>query len=65
MDKLGVNPKQVVCMSCDGVYIKRSVQTHLEDLWQVTKGSIPLRHDPMHVLGLVDKDVTGMEYIYC
>ena len=60
MDNLNVHPKQIISFSCDGVYLQRNVQTHLEEQWQVKKNSIPLRHDPMHRLGLVDKHLTGI-----
>ena len=61
LDEFGINYSQISSMACDGVYVLRHVQHHLEDLCGAPAESIPLSHDWLHQLGLVDKHVSKQE----
>ena len=61
LDKFGIKYSQISSMACDGVYVLRHVQHHLEELCGAPAESIPLSHDWLHQLGLVDKHVSKQE----
>ena len=48
-------------MGGDGVYLVQSVQAIFEELCGVEVNKIPLRHDQLHVLSLINKHLTDKD----
>ena len=60
LDEFGIHFSQISSMSCDGVCIARHIQQLFEDQCGAPPGSIPMSHDWLHQLGLIDKNVSKL-----
>ena len=61
LDEAGISSSQISSMGVGGVYLAQSVQAIIEYTYGVEQKSIPLTHDWLNILGLINKHLTDKE----